>query len=560
MGFLRLSDYPGDYQSIRLSSFILKIPANNPEYAEMTIESHKPDNGLEDFDEITDIIVVGYGFAGGASAIAAADAGREVLLLEKMAVPGGISICSGGGLRVAADADKAFEYLSATNAGTIDTGLLRHFANEMAELPRHFAELAKINGAKIATLDRPANYPLPGYETFRFIEIESIPGFDAAREYPRARSLKAGVNAFKVVDDNVRARPGIEVRLGCAAQRLLRNAAGEVVGLEVRSGRQVARLGARCAVILACGGFEAGVEMQRQHWQIHPVLPAATLGNTGDGIRMGQALGADIAHMWHFHGSYGFRHTDPAYPFGIRSKKLPDWTPGVTEATVPMTWILLDRDGRRFMNEYEPYAHDTGHRYMDRYDATRNRFPALPAFMVFDEEGRKRYPVAKSFINDPDIDVYEWSQDNLREVELGILKRADTLEDLARQMQVPAATLRQTLDQWNESCRTGAEDRFGRPAATRVPIAQPPYYFGEIWPVVSNTQGALVHDTRQRVLTPHGEVIPRLYVAGEIGSIWGFLYLSGGNLAECFISGRIAGTDAATREPLELEQQTSSID
>jgi predicted oxidoreductase len=78
-----------------------------------------------------------------------------------------------------------------------------------------------------------------------------------------------------------------------------------------------------------------------------------------------------------------------------------------------------------------------------------------------------------------------------------------------------------------------------------VPIATPPFYFGEVWPVVSNTQGGPVHDERQRVLDPFGEPIPGLYVAGELGSIWGYLYLSGGNLAECFITGRIAGEVAA---------------
>ena len=76
------------------------------------------------FDEWTDVVVVGYGFAGGIAAISAADAGSDVLLLEKMAVPGGISICSGGGFRVASDAAKALEYLVATNAGSIDLALL----------------------------------------------------------------------------------------------------------------------------------------------------------------------------------------------------------------------------------------------------------------------------------------------------------------------------------------------------------------------------------------------------------------------------------------------------
>ena len=63
--------------------------------------------------------------------------------------------------------------------------------------------------------------------------------------------------------------------------------------------------------------------MQRQYWQVYPVTTAAFRGNTGDGIRMALDLGADLWHMWHYHGSYGFRHPDPAYPFSIRVKRLP---------------------------------------------------------------------------------------------------------------------------------------------------------------------------------------------------------------------------------------------
>ena len=59
-----------------------------------------------------------------------------------------------------------------------------------------------------------------------------------------------------------------------------------------------------------------------------PVLTAANRFNTGDGIRMAQEVGADLWHMWHFHGSYGFRHPDPDYPYGIRVKRFPDWVPG----------------------------------------------------------------------------------------------------------------------------------------------------------------------------------------------------------------------------------------
>jgi succinate dehydrogenase/fumarate reductase flavoprotein subunit len=502
------------------------------------------------FDETTDVVVAGYGFAGAAAAIAAADAGKRVLLLEKMAVPGGISICSGGGMRVATDAHKALAYLRATNAGSIPDELLAAFAVELTRLPAELAALAAINGAKLTTLERPASYALPGHDAFQFIEVESVPDFDARKEYPNATSLRAGINAFKVLEDNVRARPRIEVRLSAPVGRLLRGDAGEILGVEAGTASGTRRIGTRHGVILACGGFESDPVMQRQFWQFHPVLPASTRGNTGDGIRMAQALGADIWHMWHFHGSYGFRHTDPAYVFGMRTKKLPDWVPGLPSAPVRMSWILVDQTGRRFMNEYEPYAHDTGHRAFDRFDPTTSRFPAMPAYLVFDEAGRKMYPVAKSFINDAEISNYEWSDDNLREVGLGILKRAESIAGLARLMKLPEAVLAETVARWNRLCAEGGVDELGRPAATRVPLGSPPYYFGEVWPVVSNTQGGLVHDVAQRVHNPFGEAIPRLYVAGELGSIWGFLYLAGGNLAECFISGRIAGANAAAEPRL----------
>jgi succinate dehydrogenase/fumarate reductase flavoprotein subunit len=83
-----------------------------------------------------------------------------------------------------------------------------------------------------------------------------------------------------------------------------------------------------------------------------------------------------------------------------------------------------------------------------------------------------------------------------------------------------------------------------------LPLETAPYYVGQVWPMVINTQGGPVRDARQRVLNPFGEVIPRLYAAGELGSVFGHLYVSGGNLAECMLGGRIAGQEAAALEPL----------
>ena len=65
-----------------------------------------------------------------------------------------------------------------------------------------------------------------------------------------------------------------------------------------------------------------------------------------------------------------------------------------------------------------------------------------------------------------------------------------------------------------------------------------------------NTQGGLVHDSKQRILDSYGKPIPRLYVAGELGSIFGHLYLQAGNLAECFIAGRVAAEDAVNEKSI----------
>ena len=77
------------------------------------------------------------------------------------------------------------------------------------------------------------------------------------------------------------------------------------------------------------------------------------------------------------------------------------------------------------------------------------------------------------------------------------------------------------------------------------PIFKPPFYAVEVWPVITNTQGALAHDQDQRVLDAHEKPIPGLYCAGEMGGVFGHLYLNSGNNSEAFITGMIAGRNIA---------------
>ena len=71
----------------------------------------------------------------------------------------------------------------------------------------------------------------------------------------------------------------------------------------------------------------------------------------GDGIRMAQELGAQLWHMWHFHGSYGFKHTDPDYPFAIRMKRFPDWIPGKEHLALPALDVHLFGDADAAVEE-----------------------------------------------------------------------------------------------------------------------------------------------------------------------------------------------------------------
>lgn len=509
------------------------------------------------WDDQADIIVVGYGYAGGVAAIEAHDAGAQVLLIEKMQDPGGISITSGGNVRIVQDEEEGFKHLQATNGGTTPDDVLRALARGMRDMPAYFEKLAKASGASIDRRQADGNYPFPGSKTFGYVSVKNVPDFDAAKTYPFVSSYvpihrAAGVRLFKIIEDNIRQR-GCRVMLNTAAQRLITDEDGAVCGVTVeRDGKQLA-FKARRAVILACGGFEANYEMQRQFWQEKPVLTAAYVGNTGDGIIMAQDVGAALWHMWHYHGVYGFKHPDADYPFGIRPKRLPDWIPGEqARPDVKMPWIIVDRKGRRYMNEYQPYTQDTTWRAMATFDTESMSYLRNPSLMIMDEAGRGNYPIVSPTFNDRRF-TFEWSETTLRDLESRIITRAGSIGELAALMKVDEGTLTLTIEEWNAACDAGNDAVHGRPPSSMVKIAAPPFYAADVYPICSNTHGGPVHDADQRVLNAFGEAIPRLYAAGELGGVFGHLYISGGNLAECFVGGWTAGRNAAGLEDWSAE-------
>lgn len=486
----------------------------------------------------TDVVVVGFGAAGAVAAINAHDHGAGVVILEKMKNPGGSSILAGGAMKAAHDVDKAVEYLTHTQGGRVSEKLIETFAQGLYELPAYIKELAEAIGAEIAV--RPPNvgaglYPFPGAETFYTAYVQSIPDFQGY-EWSNTGGNLNGQRLIRLLIEHIEKRQ-IPVHYNAPAKSLIMDDQGRVIGVRADIDGKPVQIKAKKGVILASGGFEFNEKLKKEYFTATPVYSMGNPGNTGDGILMAQKAGAALWHMWHFHGSYGF--------------KFPDFEPAIRIApggarndNRKVAWILVDKQGKRFMNEYHPAPQDTMHRPLEFYDPDLPGYPRIPATMIFDEAGRKLGRIANP-LTAYEAHQYNWSFDNSAEVERGWIQKYDTLEELAAGIKVDPDILSKTIGRWNEGVESGSDVAFGRPPGTIVPIKNPPYYAVRVWPILTNTQGGPEHDEKQRVLDPYGNPIPHLYAVGELGSFFGHLYLLGGNLSECVISGRIAGKEAA---------------
>lgn len=511
---------------------------------------------VDKWDEEADVIIVGYGLAGAVAAIEAANRGARVIILEKSQYPGGCSILAGGMVLCARDAEDAEKYLSATQGGRVDESLIHSFAQDLVNNEEYLRKLAKPYNATVKTTKAhepgekndsgyiPLGYPFPGYQTFYRAGITSLPGFNG---FPWVQKLSpAGVNLMKIVFDSVEDR-SVKIMLSTPAARLVTDTGGAVIGVIAHQDEKEIALKAHRAVILACGGFEQNEWMLKQYVQGTPFYSMAPLTHTGDGILMAQKVGAALWHMWHIHGSYGFKFDE--FPIAFRTPFSGPRNPRRT-----MAWIVVDKFGARYMNEYPPAPQDTAHRPMEVFDPDMPGYSRIPSYIIFDEAGRKQGPIAQPLAIGGH--GYEWSRDNLPELARGWILKEASISRLAARLKetrdnegrMEPETLEATVSQWNDIVKEG-KDPLRRPPGTMMPIAVPPFYAAPVWPIISNTQGGPQHDERQQTIDAFGQPIPGLYTAGELGSFWSHVYLLAGNLGECLSSGLTAGVNAAGEPP-----------
>ncbi|QDE93948.1 hypothetical protein BHS06_04140 [Myxococcus xanthus] len=481
-----------------------------------------------------DVIVVGYGAAGGAAALTAHQHGAETLIIEKMAQPGGNSLVSSAMMIYPVDpaqAEQFATYLHEVTYGTTPRELVDTFVQGLLENPAWFESLGgELEVYDYKTVDPSISYYIPDKT---FAQLPSAQGLQLhlrrLKQGPVAPQPTGGARIWHLIDKNVRSR-GIQVWTDTPVKELVRDSWGTIIGVIARRDGRDIFCRARRGVVLTCGGFEYNEELKWQFLASKPIGALGSPGNTGDGIKMVQQVGAALWHMEAEASALGFR--PPGYEAGFA---LTLRRPG---------FIYVDKHGRRFLDEARLEAHNAGVETAV-FDLKTYDYSRLPSYLVMDQENAHGKRLAMNiFSYNIVVRGYEWSEDNSKEIEAGWIQKADSVAELARIIGTDEAAVAFTLMRYNDSCRQGVDQDFGRPQETLKPLL-PPYYVMKLEPFMYNTQGGPRRDKEARVLDPEGKPIPHLFAAGEFGSIWGFRYQTSTNFSEAIVYGRIAGQNAA---------------
>lgn len=523
------------------------------------------------WDYEADVVILGTGYAGQATAIEADRAGASVLMLEKASekYQGGNSRVSGQGFIAPPPQiwDDYFIYLKALTAGLgfpifpdekQSDEMLKFYIQESSKSLKWFADMGietvpevRIGGVSIF----PFFPHMPGSE-----KVSTEPGYyTVGGKYDK----QPGRNWY-ALEDVIKAKPGIKKMYEIPAKRLVQNPeTKEILGVMAEKNNKEVFVKANKAVCVCAGGFEYNQQMQRDFLGIAVNYSPGSPYNTGETIKMCWAVGADIRNM-------GVRNA-PIYPVDFSIGIKPPWKAAisVTQKVNKGGCILIGANNKRFRDEYISWTSWAGIKNRKKSGQegvvifnghviengvyVREKTP-MPMFIIFDEKARLSGPLfSGSYVTE--IEGYKCSKDNSVELEAGWITKADSIEGLAKKIgREPdqlfgRVALQETVEQWNENCKTGKDPDFRR-TRNLTPITEGPFYAIQVFPVCVNTQGGMSRNTKAQVLDIDGKPIPRLYSAGENGDIWTYVYQCMSNVGGgCFGFGRIAGKNAASEKP-----------
>lgn len=449
-----------------------------------------------------DVVVVGSG-TGLMAALRAADLGLSVLVLEKAEHAGGTMGISGGGLwlpnnalmkqaGIADSREEAIEYIRHATLGQADPVLSEAFVDHCNEAIE-FLQGVGIRWDFMATFN------------------DYYPHFPGGK--PRGRTLQpvsasgqaiTGTGLTAAMLEAALAR-GVEVRYNTPARRLILDDDGAVVGVAAESGGEEINCEARFGVVLAAGGFDHNEAMVRNFLRGPLYHTSAVPANTGDAHLMGMAIGASLRNM-------NERWAWPVFFDQERDEAISALAPELGRPGA----LVVNKLGRRIMNEAGPY--DAVARAFFTFDTSTYEYYNIPSYVLIDSEHRRRYSLAYHAPNAP---LPGW------------IRQADTLDELARLLEIDAAALAQTVARFNANAAQGIDPDFHRGEsdfdllnagdAARAellnpclaPLAVPPFYGTPIWPGGLGTSGGLHTNVKAQVLNVWGNVIPGLYAVGN---------------------------------------------
>lgn len=549
------------------------------------------------WDREVDWIVVGSGGGGMTSALIAHHHGLSTLIIEKSAYVGGSTARSGGcvwipnnylalegGLPDSPELARA--YLAATvgdrTPAALQEAFLRHgpdmiaflrdhsamhfewsrgYADYYPEAPGGFADGRALEplpfdghllGAHFKHLRRPVMLGVR-YTSISLRRVQILGGFrrhasgrrqllrtlaDTARNVlTRKAMLTMGQGVAGRLYHSV-LQAGIPVERETPLTRLIVED-GRVTGVEVLRQFQPRRYRARCGVLLAAGGFAHNQAMRDQY---HPQpsradWSIAVESDTGDGIRAGQAVGANVDLMedaW-----WG-----PVSQVG--GQRYPNFA--VTERSTPGS-LMVNSQGDRFVNEAAPYS-DVVHRIHELHN--RSGVSHVPCWIILDRANRNSYLLG---LAPPALPLPR------RYFEHGDFHKADSLDALAAQIGVPADRLRASVQTFNRYAENGVDPDFhrGESAYDRVfgdphyrnpnlaPVSTPPFYAIRLYPGDIGTRGGLVTNERAQVMGADGRPIEGLWATGNsMASVMGHSYPGpGATIGPSMTFGYIAALAAA---------------
>lgn len=508
------------------------------------------------WDDQCDVLVVGSGGGGCTGAYTAARAGLDTLMVEATDRFGGVTSYSGGGgmwfptnavLKRNGDEDTiedALEYYRAVVGDRTPAELQETFVRSGAPLidyleqdsnfaftelswPDYFGMEPKasakgrhitpkpINPAKLGAVRDVLRPPL-GTDWLG----EALPPYVAGGQALIGRFLLA-----------LEQYPNARIRRNCPVDEFVVED-GRIVGAIADSEGGRVAIRARRGVIVASGGFERNDEMRAAYGV--PGLSRdsmGTPGSLGKAIAAGIDVGADTDLMEQAWWSPGLTHPDGNSAFAL-------WFTG---------GIFVNESGQRFVNESAPYDR-LGRVALDRVaDGTL----ILPFWMVYDDRDGLEPPVKAA--NVP-------LQETRKYVDAGLWKTADTLEELAGKIGVPAEALVATVERFNSFVDKGHDDDFLRGdepydrsfsggELPLTPITRGPFHAARFGLSDLGTKGGLRTDASGRVVNTAGAVIDGLYAAGNsMAAPSGEHYPGGGNpIGTSMVFAHLAAKDMANR-------------